>query len=321
MKNPQVSIIIPSYNAEKYIERCLDSIERQTYRFFNVIVIDDCSNDGTYEKICNLRNKYNYNIQIRRNEKNFGPAISRNKGIMDANGEYIAFCDSDDWYEPNFLELMINNLIEWEADVSLCGYNVVSEKGAVEKRPLEYSCQPKTIQEALVNNCDSLCMMVVRAEIVKTTLLPNIRNGEDMAVIPLIIQKSKKVILEKECLYNYFRRSDSASQMPQINAVYSLIRSYDYLYSNSDKMFAKELEFIGIRNLLYSAEITLFSISYEKALANKILVEFEKKYPKWKTNKYMKTLPTYKKIFLKFIGLKWFCFAWIIATIRKKKVK
>lgn len=321
MKNPQVSIIIPSYNAEKYIERCLDSIERQTYRFFNVIVIDDCSNDGTYKKICNLRNKYNYNIQIRKNEKNFGPAISRNKGIMDANGEYIAFCDSDDWYESDFLESMIKNIIDGAADVSFCGYNIVNEKSEIEKRPLEYSCQPKTIQDALVNNCDSLCMMVARTEILKETLLPDIRNGEDMAVIPLIIQKSKKVVLEKRCLYNYFRRSDSASQMHQINAVYSLIKSYDYLYDNSDRMFTRELEFIGIRNLLYAAEITLFSISYDKVLANKILNDFEKKYPRWKSNTYIRTLPIYKKIFLKVLRVRWFRFAWIIAIVRKKKVR
>lgn len=318
MNRPKITVIIPCYNAEKYIENCLSALSKQTYRNFNVIIIDDCSTDCTFSKLISLENNFYYNIQIIKNEINLGPAKARNKAIERAIGEYIAFCDSDDWYEDNFLEKMVDSILDNDSDMVFCGYNVVDEKGIVEKREL-INRQPKTICEALIINCDSLCMMLVKSEVMKETLLPDIRNGEDMAVIPLLIQKVNKVSVVPECLYNYFRRSDSASQDPKISSVYSLIESYNFLCQGSKKGFEKELEFIGVRNLVYSAEITLFTVTYNRKLANKILDDFEKVYPKWQKNKYIKTLPAYKKVILKCLKWRMFLIVKMIAIIRKNK--
>jgi len=318
MNRPKITVIIPCYNAEKYIENCLSALSKQTYRNFNVIIIDDCSTDGTLAKLVGSEKAFHYNVQIIKNETNLGPAKTRNKGIEMAIGDYIAFCDSDDWYEEKFLEKMIGSLLDNGSDIAFCGYNVVDEKGIVEKREL-INRQPKTISEALTTNCDSLCMMLVKSDIMKETLLPDIRNGEDMAIIPLLIQKANKVSVVPECLYNYFRRSDSASQAPKINSVYSFIESYNFLYQGSKKEFEEELEFIGVRNLVYSAEITLFTVTYDRKLANKILDDFEKVYPKWQKNKYIKTLPFYKKVILKCLKWRMFLIVKMIAIIRKSR--
>lgn len=321
MANSKITVVIPCYNAENYIVKCFDKLNVQTYRDFDVVIVDDCSTDKSYEKILSVKDNYDFNVSVVKNEKNSGPAISRNVGVKIADGEYIAFCDSDDYYEPNFLEIMLSELIDNDAELAFCGYSVVNEKGEKENRPLPFDKQPENIKESLKVNCDSLCMMLVKADIIKKTPLPDLRNGEDMAVVPLLVQKANKVRLISDCLYNYYRRSGSASQKPSMPVVESLIKSFNYLKDNFDKKYYSELEFIGIKNLLYSAEITLFSVGYKRKTGKKILTDFEKDFPRWYKNDGIKALPSYKKMVLKLLKMRFFFTIRIVALIRSAKIK
>lgn len=106
MKN--ISIIIPVYNAEKYIEKCLDSIKRQTYTNYEIIIVDDGSGDSSL-KICKKFKNENKSIIMKIfTQKNEGPSSARNKGIANAEGDYITFVDSDDYLEENLLEALLN---------------------------------------------------------------------------------------------------------------------------------------------------------------------------------------------------------------------
>lgn len=98
----KVSVIIPCYNAAAYIDRCFKALENQTYKDFDVIVVDDCSTDNSIEIIEKYRATSKLTITIMKNDINSGPAASRNKGIRKSTAEYITFCDSDDWYEKRF---------------------------------------------------------------------------------------------------------------------------------------------------------------------------------------------------------------------------
>ena len=118
MANSKITVVIPCYNAEKYIVKCFDKLNEQTYRDFDVVIVDDCSTDRSYEKILSVKDNYDFNVSVVKNEKNSGPAISRNVGVKIADGEYIAFCDSDDYYEPNFLEIMLSELIDNDAELA-----------------------------------------------------------------------------------------------------------------------------------------------------------------------------------------------------------
>ena len=99
--NDLVSIIMPSYNAEKYIKSAIHSILRQTYASWELIIVDDCSRDNTVDII---RNFDDSRIRLFKNKKNSGAAISRNKALREAKGKYIAFLDSDDIWAPTKLE-------------------------------------------------------------------------------------------------------------------------------------------------------------------------------------------------------------------------
>lgn len=120
----KISIIIPVYNVEKYIKRCLLScLEEQdmTQNEYEVIVVDDCSPDNSINIIVDLASKYN-NIRIVRNERNLGQASSRNVGLKEANGEYILFLDSDDWIHSNILSSMYEYASKNKLDLMPFGF-------------------------------------------------------------------------------------------------------------------------------------------------------------------------------------------------------
>ena len=314
----KVTVIIPCYNAEKHIEKCIKSIDNQSVAGIDIICIDDCSTDNTVNKLIALKEACVNNLTILRNENNQGPAVSRNKGILMSTSEYIAFCDSDDWYDIDFLKSMIDAIEKHEANLAFCGYKVIDENGKQELRSLCSADKFNMVSEAIRLDVDSLCMMVVKTSIMKDTLLPDIRNGEDMAVVPLLIVKAGGFVAVKECLYNYFRRSSSASQKPTIAVVKELEKSYKYLEDNFPDGNELVLEYIGIRNLLYAGLITLFSFSDDVNTAKRIINDFEAKYRCWNKNKLIKEMPSYKKIVLRLVSMRWFWAIRLVAMIRNK---
>ncbi len=311
-----VTIVIPCYNVAKYIKRCIDSLVDQSFQKFKVILVDDKSTDDTYQYLLQLQATSGLDIMVLQNSCNSGPAVSRNKGILEADTKYITFCDSDDWYEPDFLKTMVSLLEDNAADMAFCGYKVVDEHGNSQSRPVYNRSGLISREEAFCLDADSLCMLMVKTDIMKDTLLPDLRNGEDVATVPLLMAKANRYAATVSCLYNYFRRSDSASERPTMKAVESLVCSYQYVQKNFPDKYIKEKEFLGIKNLLYSTIITLFSCSNDKRTAKELLNEFETIYPNWKNNPYITSLRIYKKVILRMVSLKLFGVVRLVAILR-----
>ena len=316
-----VTIVIPCYNVAKYIKRCIDSLVDQSFQKFKVILVDDKSTDDTYQYLLQLQATSGLDIMVLQNSCNSGPAVSRNKGILEADTKYITFCDSDDWYEPDFLKTMVSLLEDNAADMAFCGYKVVDEHGNSQSRPVYNRSGLISREEAFCLDADSLCMLMVKTDIMKDTLLPDLRNGEDVATVPLLMAKANRYAATVSCLYNYFRRSDSASERPTMKAVESLVCSYQYVQKNFPDKYIKEKEFLGIKNLLYSTMITLFSCSNNRHMAKSLLQEFEDIYPNWKNNPYIASLRGYKKIVLQFLYYRFFLGVKFISFVRLIMVK
>lgn len=122
-----VSIIVPIYNAESYIKTCLNSLLAQTWRKLEIILIDDGSVDGS-GRICDEYATNNTKVKVI-HKQNEGVSIARNVGLDVASGDYICFCDSDDYVEPNFVEILVSNIESQDVDISCCGYyRVISDK-------------------------------------------------------------------------------------------------------------------------------------------------------------------------------------------------
>lgn len=133
---PQISIIIPIYNAERYLDECLGSIRKQTFQDFEAIMVDDGSKDNS-AKICqhyvalDSRFKYIY-------KENGGASSARNRGLENANGEWISFIDADDWIQEEFLEVLRSAFNEETVDMAVCSYHT------------EYTILPKSKKSAIL---------------------------------------------------------------------------------------------------------------------------------------------------------------------------
>ena len=131
-QKPLVSVIMPAYNAEKYIEEAISSVIDQSISEWELLVLDDCSSDRTcqiVEKFCNTDKR----VKLIRNKKNLGVAKTRNVGLDLCKGEYIAFLDSDDVWYPEKLEKQIASLKESGADFGYCSYAIIDYEGKMVK--------------------------------------------------------------------------------------------------------------------------------------------------------------------------------------------
>ena len=150
-KNPLVSIIIPVFNAEKYLKKCIESVINQTYQNIEVILIDDGSTDNSpliYREYARKDNRLKINRQ-----KNLGVSAARNNGIRMATGEYIIFIDADDWIEVNMIELMCDKLKKnKEIDICICGYKeFYEEKNESIKISLKNKISDKNFVDLILN--------------------------------------------------------------------------------------------------------------------------------------------------------------------------
>jgi len=119
---PKVSVIIPVYNAEKFLHKCLDSLIAQTYQDFELICINDCSPDNSLSILREYEEKYPNQIVVIDNEKNIGQGLSRKKAIDICKGEYIAFIDSDDYVALDYLETYVREMESHDCDVAVAGF-------------------------------------------------------------------------------------------------------------------------------------------------------------------------------------------------------
>ena len=126
MSKKLISVIVPVYNSEKYVNRCIDSILNQTYENLEVILIDDGSSDGSL-KICESWAEKDNRIKILK-QKNSGVSSARNLGIENASGDYVAFVDNDDWLRPEMYETMLSLAEKEKSDVTVCKFINVDEK-------------------------------------------------------------------------------------------------------------------------------------------------------------------------------------------------
>jgi len=318
----EISIVIPCYNASRFIDRCINALKEQSYKNFEVILIDDCSTDDTWKQLLEIKSTSDLNITLLQNTVNCGPAVSRNNGIAVASSKYITFCDADDWYDIDFLQVMHSSLKKDNSDIVFCGYKVVDENNNKNLRPISKKSGSILADEAFGLDSDSLCMLMVKTSIMKRTPLPNLRNGEDVATVALLLAKCNKYFAVSNCLYNYYRRSDSVSEsVPTMKVVSSHVSSFEYTKQFFPGSLKQELEFLGIKNLLYPSAIGLFSMGYKKKEICSIQKKFEDDFPMWYNNKYISNMKSYKRFVVGLLHYKFYLLIWVIAYFRNKILK
>lgn len=279
MEDYKVSVIVAAYNIQDYIVKCLESIANQTYKNLEAIVVDDGSSDNTGKLADEFAENDNRFIVI--HKENGGVSSARNKGIDIASGDFIGFVDGDDTIEVDMYEMLVNNAIKYDADISHCGYKVIENN----KETLFYGTEKFVIQDRKKGLLDlfegtliepSLCNKIFKNNIVGDIRLnESISINEDLYFNVLLFNKSNKSIFEDKTKYNYMKREGSAttSSSNDLRRITDPLKVYNMivdLYKNDTEIlpYAKKMELernINIYNLL-----TLEKNTELKKLKNKI---------------------------------------------------
>ena len=230
-----LSIIIPSYNIELYIARCLDSLINQTYTNLEIIVVDDGSTDDTLSIIKSYEKK-DKRIHVIHKE-NEGVSNARLTGMKQAKGKYIGFVDGDDMVEFDMFELLMNNAKEFNADISHCGYVMDFPDGHSD---LYYGTGQKIIQnnetglkDLLRGQCiePGLWNKIYKKELIETFINNknmdySIKNLEDLLVNYYLFKESNVSIYEDRCKYHYILRKSSAATNISRNKIIDPIKVF-----------------------------------------------------------------------------------------------
>lgn len=286
----RVSIIVPIFNAEKHLRKCLDSLVNQTYKNIEIILINDGSTDSTKEIISEYQKKHSKIIKVI-NQENQGIGASRNNGIKISTGKYIGFVDSDDFLELDMYEKMLNTLNKNKADIVICDYlQFSSTKKEIIKvgDKLSFNCtllnNPK-----LINGIDyAPWNKVYKKELFNGVQFPIKLKYEDMNTIIKVFDKAKKISKINEPLYNYLI-NDSGETCSigkrDFDSIIIIKDIIDYFSKYKDnKEIWLEIEKLSVGKLYYTLTSTM-NLNYRKLskkFAKDMIILFNKNFSGWK---------------------------------------
>lgn len=221
-KDVKISIVVPVYNLEKYIERCVESILSQTYTNLEILIVDDGSIDNSYQIIKQLAEHDNRVVLI--SKENGGVTSARLSGIEKATGEWIGFVDGDDEIEEDMFEILLNNAITHNADISHCGYQMIFSDNRINyfyNTGIFIKQNKVTGLKDLLDGSQvepGLCNKIFRKTLFKSLLQSEVMNtdikiNEDLLMNYILFAQSKLSVYEDVCKYHYIVRENSASRV------------------------------------------------------------------------------------------------------------
>lgn len=280
MEKDLISIIIPVYKVEKYLEKCIESVLKQTYTNLQIILVDDGSPDNC-GKICDEYAKKDVRIEVI-HKANGGLSDARNVGISIAKGKYIGFVDSDDYIKIDMYEKLINLIKKYNADISICNlYDVIDGKEYIRNKEngiQEYN-RIEILKETLLDkNIQSYAWnKLYKKELFDEIKYPVGKKYEDIGTTFYLFEKCNKAVVTSEPEYYYLKRADSLVN----NVTESTILDYTeviiqrYLYT---KQHIKEL---GKYNNYYLAKTLITAhndIEKLEKISDKMQEEYQKLY-------------------------------------------
>lgn len=299
MKIPKVSVIVPVYNTEKYLVKCLDSLVNQTLNEMEIIVIDDGSNDSSPQIIKDYCTRYPEKFVYLR-QKNSGQAVARNRGMEICTGEYIGFLDSDDFVKETMFECMYEKAIQNDADYVACGYTDITYEGdkTIELQHYVASKVAKQTKDMFFGALVSPFIHLYRHEILITAKasFPEGKIYEDTAFYLELIPYIKKIEVIEEPLAYRVRHCNSTTTTfvpKKIAQIFSIIDETIEFYQKNQLWndYKEELTYFCVKILLCSSMQRICKIEEKKArkaLIGKTLIYLRKKFPVYRQNPYLK---------------------------------
>ena len=304
-----VSIIVPVYNVENYIDRCVESLVNQTYRNIEIILV----NDGSLDDSLTLLEKWE--MKDRRvvvvNKKNGGLSDARNAGMKVAKGDYYLFIDSDDFVDIHMCEQMVSSLHEHESDIVVCDMKYLYDDGE-EKFASggDFVCENVIENPKLITINNSACNKLYKKELFEDVQFPVGRYYEDLALIPSLLYKAKRVSKVDEPFYIYYQRRGSIahSANKKIFHIYDAIKDdIDYVKSHgNEENVIEELKHFYIIHGLDLTTLRIKDFDNKKVRARYLrenMNHLEQFYPDYKKDSAYKNVGFKKKIIFILLSL------------------
>lgn len=298
-----VSVIIPVYNAEKYLDRCINSLLRQTLNGIELIFVNDCSTDSSLNILEKYEEKYPKLIKVLSFTENMRQGAARNAGINLAKGEYIGFVDADDWVDESMFEKLYNCAVNNNYDIVGCHNYVVNKKGDI----ISISKGNNISQVGILDDEKRKKLLVnggnIWLKIYKKSLLDNnqIRfperlSYEDNYFIPIVFLHCNSFGLVDEPLYYYYLSENSTVRTPNSNTQFQRFKTLELLIEKVKMMEVYDkykIEFDYLRIVLFYLNTAKLCVIHYKPWNIKMLFQIRKymrkNLPKYYTNTYYKT--------------------------------
>ncbi len=289
MNKELISVVIPVYNAEKYLEQCIDSILAQTYECLEIIVVNDGSTDNSLQ-ICTQYAKKDERIRVV-NQKNHGNTRARKEGLAYATGNYICFADSDDWMKNNAIQALYEMITASDADVAAGNYHIWRDNQIVEM-PLhlpEGMYETEEDWKQLYANCcetsaDCAVWHNIWGKLYKTDLYrkaqsyvsDSINIGEDLVCMYAWMVLAKKIVISHEPMYYYRTVSDSMIQKRNDNLLVDINKVYNEISEIHEVLKADEILYKAAMQYLMRWTITAAGRMFSENSASGYIFPYEK---------------------------------------------
>ena len=236
---PLVSVIIPVFRVEQYIERCARSLFEQTLESMEYLFIDDCTPDRSIEILKRVLEEYPHRknqVLIHRMDYNSGQAAVRKWGILNAKGTFVIHCDSDDWVEKDMYKLMYEKALKEKSDVVICDYLETNVDGVNRYFKACHSTFKDTFMVYMLCQKDpwALWNKMFHKSVFYDLVFPEYNMAEDMALCIQLILRSVKISYIPQPLYYYFKHNSSITKLATID---NIIANYNAQRSNADIVF------------------------------------------------------------------------------------
>ena len=297
----KISIVTPMYNSFHQMERNLEILEKFPIEGIELIIVDDCSKDDSYEKALSYSKNTSVHVKVLKNSANSGPGVSRNKGIENASGDYITFVDSDDYLSEDFYKQMCP-LMEQDVDCVIFDYQFVSDSG--EKLGNGNSIDSGALQPGLLerNSAFMYTFGSTVGKLYKREILTqyNVQFGEfyrneDMPFTKVALARCSKIYYLPKHLYNYVQMESSLMHNATLNDERNCQRAFEMVLEQlGDAGMDEELMTVELREVLNNS----VQIMIGRGCSNREIIDFIRKHYKIEhlTNRYIKGYPVYVRV-------------------------
>lgn len=225
MNMPKVSVIVPVYGVEKYIERCARSLFEQTLDDIEYLFIDDCTPDKSVEILKRVLEEYPHRksqVVIHRMEQNSGQAKVREWGMQNATGEYVIHCDSDDWVETDMYCIMYEDAKRTDADIVMCGYKATDGVKVFKECYHQQTNKAKLLSSLLtLHESWSVWNKMCKRSLYDSDIVyPTLAMGEDMVLTTQMVLNAHRIAVVNKALYNYFYNPNSITKVQSESSRY-----------------------------------------------------------------------------------------------------